>query len=64
MPPVYTPEFCSAIVCCVFETELLLASAATNALIMRDGWEINAMYTVAEELIQLPGIPPADGHMT
>ncbi|KAK7225433.1 hypothetical protein V2G26_013436 [Clonostachys chloroleuca] len=47
-----------------FETEIVKASAVVNAVFTKEGWKIYTMHTVAEELLQFPELPPADGHMT
>ncbi|CAG9972548.1 unnamed protein product [Clonostachys byssicola] len=47
-----------------FETEIVKASAVINAVLTKQGWKIYTMHTVAEELLQFPELPPADGHMT
>ncbi|VUC28219.1 unnamed protein product [Clonostachys rosea] len=47
-----------------FETEIVKASAVINAVLTKNGWKIYTMHTVAEELLQFPELPPADGHMT
>ncbi|CAH0028450.1 unnamed protein product [Clonostachys rhizophaga] len=47
-----------------FETEIVEASAVINAVLTKEGWKIYTMHTVAEELLQFPELPPADGHMT
>ncbi|KAM0550293.1 hypothetical protein ACHAPJ_008963 [Fusarium lateritium] len=47
-----------------FETEIVNASAVTNAVLTKDGWKIYTFHTVAEKIKQFPEVQPADGHMT
>ncbi|KAJ4003157.1 hypothetical protein NW752_011668 [Fusarium irregulare] len=47
-----------------FETQIVNASAVTNAVLTKDGWKIYTLHTVAEKLKQFPEVQPADGHMT
>lgn len=59
------PDFAQLQFVVSFETEVVSASAVINAVLTKnDGWKIYTMHTVAEELLQFPEVPPADGHMT
>lgn len=35
-----------------------------NAVLTAEGWKLWTLHTVAEDLIEFPELPPADGHMT
>ncbi|TXT05778.1 uncharacterized protein COLE_07098 [Cutaneotrichosporon oleaginosum] len=50
--------------CLKFDTPLVHASAMINAVLTQEGWKIWTLHTVAEDLIDFPELPPADGHMT
>ncbi|BEJ12734.1 hypothetical protein CspHIS471_0211940 [Cutaneotrichosporon sp. HIS471] len=50
--------------CLKFDTPLVHATAMVNAVLTNDGWKLWTLHTVAEDLIQFPEVPPADGHMT
>ena len=47
-----------------FNTKLVNAYAVINAVYTKEGWKIWTMHTVAENLLDFPEVPPADGHMT
>jgi cation diffusion facilitator CzcD-associated flavoprotein CzcO len=50
--------------CAKFDTPLVHATAMVNAVFTKEGWKIWTLHTVAEDLIEFPELPPADGHMT
>lgn len=50
--------------CVKFDTNLVHATAMANAVLTSEGWKIWTLHTVAEDLIEFPEVPPADGHMT
>ncbi|RSH82839.1 hypothetical protein EHS25_005829 [Saitozyma podzolica] len=50
--------------CVSFDTPLVNASAAINAVQTADGWKLWTVHTVAENLLQFPELDPRDGHMT
>ncbi|GMK58991.1 hypothetical protein CspeluHIS016_0700060 [Cutaneotrichosporon spelunceum] len=49
--------------CLKFDTPLVHVTAMVNAVLTKDGWKIWTLHTVAEDLIEFPEVPPADGHM-
>ncbi|KFY76151.1 hypothetical protein V499_04081 [Pseudogymnoascus sp. VKM F-103] len=58
------PDFAQLQFVVSFETDVVVASAVTNAVLTKDGWKLYTMHTVAETLRQFPEISPSDGHMT
>ncbi|RSH80219.1 uncharacterized protein EHS24_008792 [Apiotrichum porosum] len=47
-----------------FDTKLVHGSAMINAVLTKEGWKLWTVHTAAEDLINFPELPPADGHMT